>query len=326
MSRRSSRLVALESSKTVPIPTTRPRSSRSFDPGASTSATVCGPVDEPNNPSIDIDFLEQFLRVQVEKKGRDLTYKDILKVATLSKELYEKTKVFRKQCYTTNKQDIIREFQNDLRNLTNLYNMEGSLMVGRDALGTLSYYVTSSTNIVALQEGIIKDSLQFFIRRNRLQDRKAKYLHFMVRFSYEGKIIGLDVYYGNAGNKESLFFYTQYPNFLKIALHDYTPAPLGRTGEPIYHKTVKENPLDIFHNHNGDMLIHKKLQNNKTYSFFRTYMMIPFIDYLVNEFDLDSITRKEYIKETIKENLLTCKEMIQTVAPYVIEGGKKRRK
>lgn len=301
------------------------RSSRSL---AHPPTDPCPPStpEEPDNPTIDIDFLEQFLRVAADKKGSDLTYQDILKVATLSKELYEKTKHFRKQCYTNFKAQTIKAFKTDLQNLNNLSNL------GRDPTGPLAYYVVGSDNEAAEQAGFRYNKIQFFIRRNRPADRTTKYLQFILRFSNEGKLFGLYLLYGNARQKETLFMYTQYPNFLKVELNEYTPAPVSTvTGRPLYRKSVKENPFNVYHDPQlGDMLIHKKLEteqgNAATYQFFRTYMMITFLDYLMTEFDLSKLTRLDILQEDVKRNLGLCKEMLMKVAGYAaVDGGSKRK-
>ena len=272
----------------------------------------------PPSQVLDEDAIEEMLRNELKKdKKRTLTYRDLMSISSMSKEMHRKSKKLREDIKEDFefKKSFITKVIKELENTPKTTSGNHFAMFAFGTIPHTSHYFSTS-NSIAATGGNELYNVSYYIKRDLTEDiynqvHQLRYPHSLT----------LDVPLSEANE---LQYYLRF-NFI-LSKEDGTTI----TNVSISFIDTM-NRLIVLYMYDPTMQLHLDnhiIENpDKEFIYTSIYTILGFLDFLITTFDLNQFTTNEEKQNTIRLNLLDVKKKTLDLLPSkigIIEGGKKQ--
>lgn len=273
----------------------------------------------PSQPQyLDEDAIEELLRTEFKKgKKRTLTYKDIMSVASMSKEMHRKSKKLR--------EDVKEEFElkksfitKVIKELEEIPKTTSGNHYAMFALGNVPHasHYFSTSNSIAATGGNDLYNVSYYMKRDLTQE-----IYNQIRQVRQPHSLSVDISFSDANE---LQYYLRF-NFV-LSKEDGTTINMISIS---FIDTL--NRLVVLYMYEPTLRLHidpNIIENpDKEFIYTSMYTILGFLDFLITKYDLNQLTTNEQKQNTIRLQLLDIKEKTLDLLPSkigFIEGGKKQ--
>jgi hypothetical protein len=267
---------------------------------------------------LDEDAIEDMLRTEFKKgKKRTLTYKDIMSVASMSKEMHRKSKKLR--------EDVKEEFElkksfitKVIKELEEIPKTTSGNHYAMFALGNVPHasHYFSTSNSIAATGGNDLYNVSYYMKRDLTQE-----IYNQIRQVRQPHSLSVDISFSDANE---LQYYLRF-NFV-LSKEDGTTINMISIS---FIDTL--NRLVVLYMYEPTLRLHidPNIIENPAKEFIYTsmYTILGFLDFLITKYDLNQLTTNEQKQNTIRLNLVEVKQKTLDLLPSkigFIEGGKKQ--